>query len=90
MHKIYLCQAFMHLCMGSAECLGIQILTIRYFNTLGVFWDSRRGQLERIFKSQEHKNCTGIEMLISSGCYANNRVAVFLDTLYMFEKLIIL
>jgi hypothetical protein len=29
------CQYFTHLCIQ--ECLGIQILTIRYFNSFGVF-----------------------------------------------------
>jgi hypothetical protein len=26
--------------VGSAECQGIQILTIRYFNSFGLFWDT--------------------------------------------------
>ena len=26
--------------VGSAECWGIQILTIRYFNSFGFFWDT--------------------------------------------------
>jgi hypothetical protein len=39
MHKIYLCHSYYALVEwpGSAECRGIQILTLRYFNIVLVF-----------------------------------------------------